>query len=71
MSRYADRLQHEYDRGVADGVAAEKHRQASAPSRAAVLTSQLELMKAVTQLLSVGGQTVQSLAQVFDNGPRS
>jgi hypothetical protein len=36
-----------------------------------VRAHQLELMKAVTQLISVGGQTVQSLAQVYDNGPRS
>lgn len=32
---------------------------------------QLDLMKAVTQLVSVAGQSVQSLAQTFDCGPRS
>lgn len=62
-----------YKRGYNDGInAAEKilleERRRNADSNRA---HQLELMKAVTQLISVGGQTVQSLAQVYDNGPRS
>lgn len=62
-----------YARGYAEGLAAgemalkaERNRNAQS-----VRLHQLELMKAVTQLVSMGGQTIQSLAQVYDNGPRS
>jgi flagellar biosynthesis/type III secretory pathway protein FliH len=61
------------DEGLAEGFASAKmaleaeQRRTASSARA----HQLELMKAVTQLVSVGGQAVQSLAQVYDNGPRS
>lgn len=62
-----------YARGYAEGLAAgelalKAERQRNTQS---VRSHQLELMKAVTQLVSVGGQAVQALAQVYDNGPRS
>jgi len=58
-----------YAEGFAAGVAKlEAERKAN---NVTVRTHQLELMKAVTQLVSVSGQTVQSLAQVYDNGPRN
>lgn len=62
-----------YQRGRDEGFAAAKMMLEAEQKRtaASVRAHQLELMKAVTQLISVGGQTVQSLAQVYDNGPRS
>lgn len=62
-----------YQRGYDDGIAASKAVIATVErnSQVSARTHQLELMKAVTQLISVGGQTIQSLAQVYDNGPRS
>lgn len=62
-----------YARGRDEGFAAAKLMLEAEQKRNAqsVRAHQLELMKAVTQLVSVGGQAVQSLAQVYDNGPRS
>lgn len=62
-----------YARGRDEGFAAAKLLMETENKRNSLSarTHQLELMKAVTQLLSISGQTVQSLAQVYDNGPRS
>lgn len=57
-----------YQEGFAAGVAAEKIR---AEQRLNARTAQLQAMEAVTKLISMAGQSLQSLSQVFDNGPRN
>jgi hypothetical protein len=60
-----------YARGHADGervgfIAGMK----AAEKKFDLRKTQLDLMKSVTQLVSVAGQSVSAVAQVFDNGPR-
>lgn len=62
----------EYQRGYDDGYSKAKiFWTKEMETRLSVRASQLELAKAVTTLVSAAGQTVQSLAQVYDTGPRT
>lgn len=67
----AERLAEARNEGYHEGYTNGRANALSTLSKASdARVAQLQMMDAVTKLVSVTGQTIGSLSQVFDNGPR-